>query len=150
MGSSAYCELPSLPPSLHSLAYVSELKITAGHWPFSVQFSTMATLIIIVSNCTDGQSKFPYSRIRSLIFSSGPPTPPRQLAIISWWLFQAPTHGGLKSVESEQVGRGLLLALLLHPGGVHQLGGVDGPEVFRQDQGQLSGKFSRVKLCVCV
>ena len=59
-----------------------ELKIAAGHWPFSVQFSTMATslvprpritvmrglgtrlqwplktLTMIVSNCTDGQSKF--------------------------------------------------------------------------------------------
>ena len=38
----------------------SELKITAGPRPFSVQFSKMATqnLIMIVSNCTDGQSKF--------------------------------------------------------------------------------------------
>ena len=30
---------------------LAELKITAGHWPFSVQFSTM-----IAANCTDGQS----------------------------------------------------------------------------------------------
>ena len=42
----------------------SELKITAGPRPFSVQFSTMATqnLIMIVSNCTDGQSKFHFGQ----------------------------------------------------------------------------------------
>ena len=35
-------------------------KIAAGHWQFSMQFFTMATqnLTMIVSNCTDGQSKF--------------------------------------------------------------------------------------------
>ena len=43
---------------------ITELKITAGHWPFSVQFSTVATenLILFVSNCTDGQSKFHFGQ----------------------------------------------------------------------------------------
>ena len=41
--------------------YQTHFRIAAGHWPLSVQFSTMATqknLTTIVSNCTDGQSKF--------------------------------------------------------------------------------------------
>ena len=39
---------------------ISELKITAGHWPLSVQLSTMASqnLTMFASNCIDGQSKF--------------------------------------------------------------------------------------------
>ena len=45
-------------------ATYTKLKITAGHWPFSVQFSVMATqnLILFVSNCTDGRSKFHFGR----------------------------------------------------------------------------------------
>ena len=47
-----------------SLVLSTELKITAGPRPFSVQFSTMATqnLIMIVSNCTDGRSKFHFGQ----------------------------------------------------------------------------------------
>ena len=49
----------------------AELRIVAGH--FFVQFSTMTTQnwIMIVLNCTDGQSNFSLaSQTQSLIFSS--------------------------------------------------------------------------------
>ena len=50
--------------ALHVTVCTAELKLTAGHWPFFVQFSTMATqnLILFVSNCIDGQSKFPFGQ----------------------------------------------------------------------------------------
>ena len=51
-------------------ATCTELKITAGPRPFSVQFATMATqnLIMIVSNCTDGQSKFQFGQPNSMSY----------------------------------------------------------------------------------
>ena len=39
----------------------SELKITAGPRPFSVQLSTMATQNLVL-NCTDGRSNFKFGR----------------------------------------------------------------------------------------
>ena len=42
-------------------------KLTDGHWPFSVQFSITVTqnLIMIVPNCTDGQSQFQFGQPNS-------------------------------------------------------------------------------------
>ena len=48
----------------HCVNLLTELKITAGPRPFTVQFSTTATqnLIMIVSNCTEGQLKFHFGQ----------------------------------------------------------------------------------------
>ena len=54
-------------PPLHN----AELKIAAGHWPFSVQFSTMATqkLTIIALNIQMPNNNFSLaSQTQSLIF----------------------------------------------------------------------------------
>lgn len=59
---------------------------------------------------------------------------------------QGGTYGCLKSVELEEIRGRCLLLFILHPGGIHQLRGVDGTEILRLNESELASYLDRMQL----